>query len=207
MSVQIPQFTEDLNIISSLADQPTMTSSELKAEFDLAGNKIKDYINNILISGIQDAIDEMEQIGITLDSKITEKLQAIYHVGKEIVTSVDVNPATYLGFGTWELVGKGKVEIGVDHNNANFNTVGKTGGTFSKTLSANNIPQLNSNKRVMTGLTQNINNSADLTLPQGGSVIVGLFDTKETITVGSANPTAVDITPSFETVYKYRRTA
>lgn len=38
----------DLNYISSLADQPAMATAELKAEFDKAGNTIKDFINNIL---------------------------------------------------------------------------------------------------------------------------------------------------------------
>lgn len=60
MSVQIPQFTEDLNIISALADQPTLTSSELKAKFDEASNKIKNYINNILIDGIEDWGDDLK---------------------------------------------------------------------------------------------------------------------------------------------------
>ena len=35
MNTQLPQFTEDMNIISALADQPALTTSEMKSEFDL----------------------------------------------------------------------------------------------------------------------------------------------------------------------------
>jgi hypothetical protein len=46
------QLETDLNYISSLADQPAMATAELKAQFDMAGNAIKDYINNLLIPSI-----------------------------------------------------------------------------------------------------------------------------------------------------------
>lgn len=72
MSVQIPQFTEDLNIISSLADQPTMTSSELKAEFDLAGNKIKDYINNTFLPKLDDVLSDITATDVIYDDSETE---------------------------------------------------------------------------------------------------------------------------------------
>lgn len=39
------------------------------------------------------------------------------------------NPSSYLGFGTWELWGAGKVPIGVDVNDSDFSTVEKTGGS------------------------------------------------------------------------------
>ena len=41
MSTQLPQFTEDMNIISALADQPALTASEMKSEFDFIWNKNK----------------------------------------------------------------------------------------------------------------------------------------------------------------------
>ena len=206
MSVQLRKLTDDLNKVQALADQPTITSSELKATFDEAGNIIKDYINNILLEDLQDMLDEVGNIDTKVATAMQTKLEGIYHVGKEIVTSVDVNPYTYLGFGTWELTGKGVVEIGVDPNVAKFNAGGKTGGSFSKTLSSGNIPQLNLNKQAVTNVTANINNNADLTYVQG-TVVTGIGQSKETLKVGNANPTAIDITPSFTTVYRYVRTA
>lgn len=47
-----PKITDNLNLVQTLDDQPNATSgftpSMVKAKFDEAVNKIKDYINNIL---------------------------------------------------------------------------------------------------------------------------------------------------------------
>lgn len=42
--------------------------------------------------------------------------------------SVSTNPATLLGFGTWEAIA-GRVVVGLDAGNAAFDTVGETGGS------------------------------------------------------------------------------
>ena len=60
MSIQLRRLTEDLNIIQTLADQPTLTATELKQKFDTAGNKIKDYINSLLLDDIEDAFSDLE---------------------------------------------------------------------------------------------------------------------------------------------------
>lgn len=206
MSTQLPQFTEDMNIISALADQPTLTSSELKAEFDLAGVKIKDYINNVLLPSVESALDVLDDLESNINSKIQAKLESRYYVGSMIVSSIDKNPATYLGFGTWELTGQGRVEIGVDTSITRFNTGGKTGGSFFKLLSSNHIPQLSLNKPVVTDVSSSINNNADLTYIQG-TVVTGVTTSKETLKVGNANPQQIDIAPAYVTVYRYKRTA
>lgn len=55
----LPNFTEDMNIIAALPDEPNLdgglSAAELKAKFDEAGNKIKDFINGAL----KTAIDEL----------------------------------------------------------------------------------------------------------------------------------------------------
>ena len=140
--IKIPKLTADLNIHQRLEDQPTLSASELKQAWDKPANDIKDFINDVLIERINNAIEKMEGFGDVLDKKVNAKLQEIYHVGKVITTSVDVNPATYLGFGTWELTGKGRVEIGVDPSNAKFNIGGKTGGASSVKLTAAQIPSI-----------------------------------------------------------------
>lgn len=62
--------------------------------------------------------------------------QALYPVGT-IYTQAEVstNPATLLGFGTWEEFGAGKVIIGVDTSNTLFDTLGETGGEADITIS------------------------------------------------------------------------
>lgn len=71
-------------------------------------------------------------------------------VGHIRMETTNINPATYLGFGTWVLWGSGRVPVGVDTSQTEFNAVEKTVGakththTNSKTgstaLTIQNIP-------------------------------------------------------------------
>ena len=61
-----------------------------------------------------------------------EILQADNPVGCLRLQVANTNPAEYLGFGEWVLWGKGKVPVGVDTDDTDFNTVEKEIG--SKTV-------------------------------------------------------------------------
>lgn len=50
-------------------------------------------------------------------------------VGSVLVTSVATDPGTLLGYGTWELFGSGRVLVGVDPSDSDFDTVQETGGS------------------------------------------------------------------------------
>ena len=54
--------------------------------------------------------------------------------------TTNTNPSTYLGFGTWELWGSGKVPVGVDTSQTEFSTVEKSGGNKTVTLTTSQIP-------------------------------------------------------------------
>ena len=79
-------------------------------------------------------------------------LETIYPVGS-IYTNAGVatNPGTLLGFGTWSAFGTGRVIVGVDSSDTDFDTVQETGGskTDSHSLSIAELPahthQLGSN--------------------------------------------------------------
>ena len=126
--MSINKLTADLNIIQTLDNQPSLTPEQLKAKFDEAVNIIKDYINNTLVDEVNSAISQLDNVGTLVDESIQDKLEDRYHVGSVIIDYTNTNPATYLGFGTWELTGKGQVEIGVDPTVTKFNDGGKTGG-------------------------------------------------------------------------------
>lgn len=51
----------------------------------------------------------------------------------------NANPSTYLG-GLWEAWGSGRVPVGVDTTQSEFNEVEKTGGSNSATLTVANLP-------------------------------------------------------------------
>lgn len=69
----IPFFEEDLDIISRLGDYPGsedgLTPEDFKARFDLAGNLIKKFLNEVIIPNFNIAIDVEE-----LTSYILEKV-------------------------------------------------------------------------------------------------------------------------------------
>ncbi len=67
---------------------------------------------------------------------------AIFPVGSIRMTTSTTGATTFLG-GTWVLWGAGKVPVGVDANDTDFNTVEKTGGAKTVTLTAANMPSHN----------------------------------------------------------------
>lgn len=69
-------------------------------------------------------------------------LNFIYPIGSIFLSTNSANPSTYLG-GTWAEFGKGKTLVGVDINQSEFNTVEKTGGAKTHTLTVNQIPSHN----------------------------------------------------------------
>ncbi len=69
--MNLPKLTKNLDIITSLPDQPTETPTELKVKFDEAGNEIKDFINDILISGIQTGVaNDIESAKTAINNNI-----------------------------------------------------------------------------------------------------------------------------------------
>ena len=62
-------------------------------------------------------------------------LVAVYPVGSIYTNATSsTNPATLLGFGTWTAFGAGKVPVGIDATDTDFDTVGETGGVKEVTL-------------------------------------------------------------------------
>ena len=59
-----------------------------------------------------------------------------FPVGSIFIATVSTNPATLLGYGTWSAFGAGKVLIGLDSGDADFNEAEETGGAKTKAISA-----------------------------------------------------------------------
>lgn len=60
-------------------------------------------------------------------------------IGSIEINVSGTNPSEYIG-GTWESYGSGRVLVGVDTSQTEFNTVMKTGGEKTVTLNTNQIP-------------------------------------------------------------------
>ena len=71
-----------------------------------------------------------------------EILQLSFPIGQPYVTQTNTNPSTILGFGTWERV-KGKVLVGLDEEDTDFNEIGKVGGEKTHILTISETPAHN----------------------------------------------------------------
>ena len=65
-----------------------------------------------------------------------------YPTGKMYITMGNEDPNETIG-GTWELTASGKVLVGVDPSDVDFNTVGKTGGEKKHQLKIEEMPSHN----------------------------------------------------------------
>lgn len=68
-------------------------------------------------------------------------VQAAYPVGSVYINAgVGTNPNTLFGFGTWVAFGTGRVLVGVDGSQAEFATLGQTGGEKTHVLTVGEMP-------------------------------------------------------------------
>jgi len=71
----------------------------------------------------------------------TNVLEKVYPVGSVYINaSVSTNPATLLGFGTWTAFGAGRVLVGLDSTDTDFDSAEETGGAKTHTLTTSEIP-------------------------------------------------------------------
>ena len=85
----------------------------------------------------------------------TNIFEKIYPVGSIYINdAVSTNPGTLLGFGTWVAFGAGKVPVGIDSSDTDFDTAEETGGgkTASTTL-PNHVHQWYDGTRSGSGST------------------------------------------------------
>ena len=140
-------ITANLPAGSTLIDNLTTTTSGQGALDAHQGKVLKDLIPTIVDDLTStDATKALSaKQGYTLNQKfndytLTSALEALikqYILASHPIGSIEINisganPSTYLG-GTWVAQGTGKVPVGVNTNDTDFNTVEKTGG--SKTIS------------------------------------------------------------------------
>ena len=156
------------------------------------GNEVKITTKGKLGDADLDAVFKSVTVG---DTNILDK---IYPVGSIYTNAaVDTNPATLLGFGTWAAFGSGKVLVGVDADDSDFNEVQKTGGAKTHTLTTNEMPA-----HVHSGVPQ-IGSVYKFQITE--SEVNKTADTKSTASAGGG--AAHNNLQPYITVYMWRRTA
>lgn len=101
-----------------------------------------------------------------LNKMQVELLKTIFPVGSRYVTQDNTNPSTILKFGTWERL-KGKVCLGLDEEDEDFDDIGKIGGEKTHTLVEAELPKFN---RVLLGVGSGYLLDASNTVAGAGQV-------------------------------------
>lgn len=123
-------------------------------------------------------------------------LDVFYPIGTIYESTKPDNPSTFMG-GTWSRFGNGKVLVGVDENDADFNTVNKTGGEKAHTLT---IPEMPSHTHNYVGGTDNY-------VKVEASTVTGYTDTKTKTSSSAGGNQAHNNLQPYVTVYRWQRTA
>lgn len=93
---------------------------------------------NIMDEGIYDAMLDIEALQevVTqfIESTFETRLLAMHPVGSIEINVTGTNPSEYIG-GTWVAWGSGRVPVGVDTSQSEFDTAEETGGSKSHTHS------------------------------------------------------------------------
>lgn len=109
--------------------------TEIDDEFDSIQTAVNSKAdkNNAALTGTPTAPTASfgtDSTQISTTAFVQAAMAAVYPVGSIYSNAaVATNPATLLGFGTWAAYAAGRVLVGLDSGNANFDTVGETGGT------------------------------------------------------------------------------
>jgi hypothetical protein len=85
------------------------------------------------------ASEKSNSAQIATTEYVDRALNSFFPIGMIYMSVENVNPATFIG-GTWTVWGKGRVPVGVDTIQAEFDTVEKTGGAKTHTLSKTEMP-------------------------------------------------------------------
>ena len=100
-------------------------------------------------------------------------LDTIYPIGSIYTNATDsTNPGTLLGFGTWTSFGAGKVAVGIDSGDNDFDVVGSgantngTTGSKTHTLTTSEIPGHTHDTGVVGQGSQNFVADQRITVPQ-----------------------------------------
>ena len=142
----------------------------------------------------------LKRSGTTIVSEAGTPASSAWPIGSVFIAVVSTNPNTLLGFGTWSAFAAGRMLVGLDSGDTDFDTVEETGGAKTVTLDTTMIPAHTH--------TENVPSSAS-----GGALKIAL-DTNASGATDSGNITgstggglAHANLPPYIVVYMWKRTA
>ena len=114
-----------------------VTNAEIGSGAAIDATKIAD--GSVSSAEFQHLNGVTSAIQTQIDTKTT--LAAVYPVGSIYINATNsTNPGTLLGFGTWVAFGAGRVPVGIDSSDTDFDTAEETGGAKTVSLSTSQLP-------------------------------------------------------------------
>lgn len=115
----------------------------------------------ITASGSPDEVGDsqyLDALNALVLSSTGSVAQTIYPVGSIYTSTLETNPSVILGFGTWVVFGPGKVLVGIDSTDTDFDAIEETGGSkvtskdgWGSTQTAGKLPTPTVDGRLITG--------------------------------------------------------
>ena len=145
---------------------------------------------------------KLDELKTTMKDELkTTMKNEMFPVGTIVKTVRNVNPSTYLG-GTWVAWGTGRVPVGVDTSQTEFNAVEKTGGEKSVKLTVNEIPPHNHKYTIPFEVSGEVGDVRD-----GGFYESGFYLENTETTTSAGRGLAHNNLPPYITCYMWKRTA
>ena len=106
-----------------------------------------------------------------IEDGIADLYNAIFPVGQIVIKGDNEDYSNWLGF-TWERTAVGKVLVGIDSTDTDFNEIGKNGGKKTHTLTINEMPSHTHNVNYGSSAPLGLNSGSTgykLNYEQGGT--------------------------------------
>ena len=177
--------TTELNYV----DVATLGTAEASKAVTADANKDITGIRNLTITGALSAGSGL----VTMSD--------IYPVGSIYINAaVTTNPATLLGFGTWVAFGTGRMMVGYDASDTDFDALQETGGAKTHTLTTSELPSHTHNNPAGISPAPNAN---DLDITGGNGATVA----SNVVTDATGGGSAHNNVQPYIVVKMWRRTA
>ena len=145
------------------------------------------------------------QVSFTTLTGVTATIANAYPVGSIYMNcSNATNPGTLLGFGTWSSFGAGRVLIGIDSSDSDFDGAEETGGSKTHTLTVDELPAHTHTHTVQTGRSYS-SSIGGPPIVQGSNNVLIYEQAVTTSSTGSGQ--AHNNIQPYIVVYMWRRTA
>ena len=210
--------------LSSGDPNKIIKGSEIDAEYNAIASAItsKSDLNGPTFTGTPSAPTAStgtSSTQIATTAFVQSALVGAYPVGSIYMNAaVSTNPATLLGFGTWAAFGAGKVPVGLNAADSDFDTVEETGGTKDAIIPTHTHTATSNSTSTDSGHTHSVARGLGASGTGGDALLSGSgvqsgsatanITTETTTTIASAGESATgkNLQP-YIVVYMWKRTA